>query len=293
MKTADIINQVCSQLGIAKADLAKYMGMYPSSFYRKLSNENMTFEELQKCLYSLGVMTELKLVYPDSREMIFQASYEQYVQRMEILKQELETAHKVSEFQKQAMKELRTELNSAVGYVELCKRHRSDSEKYLEKLQMVHASMERSLSYSLGEAFEDDTDEREEVNVEAFNGQRLLLVEDNELNREILKEMLLDHGLVVEEADNGNKAISLVKERVPGYYQFILMDIEMPKLDGYDTTLRIRKLPNRMRANIPIIALTANGNEESREKAFAVGMDDFLMKPVNTTRLLGCMAKFL
>ena len=76
-------------------------------------------------------------------------------------------------------------------------------------------------------------------------------------------------------------------------YEVLLLDIEMPKMDGYEATLKIRKLPNRIRANTPIIAFTANAVSENRDRAFAVGMDDFLVKPVNTSRLLSCLAKLL
>ena len=103
----------------------------------------------------------------------------------------------------------------------------------------------------------------------------------------------MDHGLFVEKANDGNESISAVKEHEPGYYQFILMDIQMPEMDGYEATLRIRKLPNRIRANTPIIAFTANAVSENRDRAFAVGMDGFLVKPVNTSRLLSCLAKLL
>ena len=83
------------------------------------------------------------------------------------------------------------------------------------------------------------------------------------------------------------------KGSAAAYYQFILMDIEMPEMDGYEATLKIRKLPNRIRANTPIIAFTANAVSENRDRAFAVGMDDFLVKPVKTTRLLSCLNKLL
>ena len=109
----------------------------------------------------------------------------------------------------------------------------------------------------------------------------------------ILKEVLLDHGLLVEEADNGTKAVAAVKEHEPGYYHFILMDIEMPEMDGYEATRKIRNLPNRIRANTPIVAFTANAVSENRDRALAVGMDDFLVKPVKTTLMLSCLNKLL
>ena len=293
MKTSEIINNICSHLGIAKADLAKRMGLYPSSLYRKLSKESMTFEELQKCLDVLGVSLELQFQYPYGDILSSQVNHEQLIDRMDILEKKLEAAGKVDEFRKKSLRDLRTELNSAVGYVELCRRHGSQMDLYLNKLGMVHGNMERTISFALGESFNDETDVVDDAQIDALQGKRVLLVDDNQLNREILEEVLLDHGLLIEEADNGNKALSAVKEHDPGYYQFILMDIEMPEMDGYEATLRIRNLPNRIRANIPIIAFTANAVSENRDRAFAVGMDGFLVKPVNTSRLLSCLAKLL
>ena len=102
----------------------------------------------------------------------------------------------------------------------------------------------------------------------------------------------MGHGLIVEEGVNGSEEVAAVKANEPGYYHFILMDIEMPVMDGYEATVKIRKLPNRIRANIPIIALTANAVAENRERAAVIGMDDFLVKPTNSARLLRSLAKF-
>ena len=293
MKTSEIINNICSHLGIAKSDLAKRMGLHPSSLYRKLSKESMTFEELQKCLDVLGVSVELQFQYPDGGILSSQANHEQLVGRLDILEKKLEAADKVDEFRKKSLRDLRTELNSAVGYAELCRSHGAQMDFYLNKLSTVHSSMERTISFALGESFNEETDEIDAGQIEALQGKRVLLVDDNDLNREILKEVLLDHGLLFEEAANGSKALSAVQEHEPGYYQFILMDIEMPEMDGFEATLRIRKLPNRIRANTPIIAFTTNAVSENRDRAFAVGMDGFLVKPVNTSRLLASLVKFL
>ena len=212
---------------------------------------------------------------------------------MVIVEKKLEAANKLDEFHRKSLRDLRTEQNSAVGDAELCRSHGTQTESYLNKLSIVHGNMERTISYALGDSFIDETGAPDPEIFDELKGKRILLVDDNELNREILEEMLLDHGLFVEKANDGNEAISAVKEHEPGYYQFILMDIEMPEMDGYEATLRIRKLPNRIRANTPIIAFTANAVSENRDRAFAVGMDGFLVKPVNTSRLLSCLAKLL
>ena len=293
MKTSETINTACSELGITKAELAKRMGMFPSSLYRKLSRESMTLEELQKCLDVLGVTVEFELQYPDGRTRSSQANHELLLERMDLLEKELEAARKAEEFHKKILRDLRTELHSAVGYAELGRRHGNKVEEYLEKIQTVLADMEATIAYTLGEPPHDEPEDEEPENLETLAGKRALLVDDNELNREILKEVLTDHGLLVEEADDGSKAVAAVKANEPGYYHFILMDIEMPVIDGFEATERIRKLPNRIRANIPIIALTANAVPENRERATVVGMDDFLVKPTNSARLLRSLAKFL
>ena len=84
-----------------------------------------------------------------------------------------------------------------------------------------------------------------------------------------------------------------MKGNEPSHYDFILMDIEMPVMDGYEATAKIRALPNRIRANVPIIALTVNTVPEDRERALSIGMDDFVAKPANSARLLRSLVKFL
>ena len=293
MKTAETINSVCSELGITRADLAKRMGMLPSSLYRKLARESMTLEELQTCLDVLGVTIEFKLQYPDGNVRSSQSNYEQLLARLDLLEKELEAARKSAEFQKKSLRELRSELNSAVGYAELGRKYGSRAPEYLGKIQVFLTNMELTIAYALGEAVSEEPISEEPVNLELLKGRRVLLVDDNQLNREMLEEILVDHGLIVEEAGNGSEAMEAMKAKEPGYYHFILMDIEMPVMDGYESTIRIRKLPNRIRANIPIIAFTANASPEDRERAAAVGMDDFLAKPINSARLLRSLARLL
>ena len=291
MKTADTINFVCSELGTTKADLAKRMGMLPSSLYRKLARESMTFEEFQKCLDVLGVTIAFELQYPDGKVQSSQANYELLLEKVDLLERELEAARKADRFYQKSLKELRTELSSAVGYTELGTRHSARAEDYLKKLQVILTKMESSIAYALGEPLTEEPGEDGPEDLGALEGKRVLLVDDNELNREIMKAVLLDHGLIVEECSNGSEAVAAVKAKEPGYYHFILMDIEMPVMDGYEATGVIRKLPNRIRANVPIIALTANAVPENRARAAAVGMDDFLVKPTNSARLLRSLSK--
>ena len=121
--------------------------------------------------------------------------------------------------------------------------------------------------------------------VGGIEGRRLLLVEDNPLNREIAEEMLMEDGFQVESAENGRKALQMITGADPWYYSAVLMDIQMPVMDGYEATKRIRTLPDRSRAQIPIIAMTANAFKEDRSRAAESGMDAYISKPVDVLTL--------
>ncbi len=122
--------------------------------------------------------------------------------------------------------------------------------------------------------------------VEHLRGLRLLLVEDNELNREIAQELLEESGFVVDTAEDGTVAVEKMKKAVPGQYALILMDVQMPIMNGYDATRAIRALDDTALANIPIVAMTANAFEEDRQQALASGMNDHVGKPFNMDKLL-------
>lgn len=125
-----------------------------------------------------------------------------------------------------------------------------------------------------------------------FSGKRLLLTEDNELNAEIATELLEELGFEVEHAADGVICIDMLQKAEPGYYDLILMDIQMPNMNGYEATERIRKLPDA-RKDIPIVAMTANAFEEDRQHAFAVGMNGHIAKPVDVEKLIEVLTEFL
>ena len=119
-----------------------------------------------------------------------------------------------------------------------------------------------------------------------FKGKRLLLVEDNELNREIALEILGEYGFHMETAENGVVAVEKVADSKPGDYDLVLMDIQMPVMNGYEATQAIRALENPALAGIPILAMTANAFDEDRKAAVECGMNGFLSKPIQIEELI-------
>ena len=124
-----------------------------------------------------------------------------------------------------------------------------------------------------------------------FRGKRILLVEDNELNSEIAVELLNAYGFVVDTAENGAEAVEKVKNSTPGNYDLVLMDVQMPVMNGYEATKQIRALNDPALAGITILAMTANAFNEDRKKALECGMNGFLSKPIVIEELIGTLQK--
>ena len=122
-----------------------------------------------------------------------------------------------------------------------------------------------------------------------FRGRCILLVEDNELNREIAVEILNEYGFLVDTAKNGAEAVEKVKNSTPGNYDLVLMDVQMPVMNGYEATKEIRALDNPALAGITILAMTANAFDEDRKKALGCGMDGFLSKPIVIEELISTL----
>lgn len=127
----------------------------------------------------------------------------------------------------------------------------------------------------------------------SLSGKRILLVEDNELNREIAQTILEDVGFAVETADNGMAAVTKVEQAASGRYDLILMDIQMPVMNGYEASKRIRRLADPEKASLPIIAMTANAFEEDKERSYEAGMNGHLAKPISVKLLMDMIYKIL
>lgn len=190
---------------------------------------------------------------------------------------------------------LRTPMNAIMGFSTLASANIEDTGKvkyYLEKID----SSSNSLMSVINEILEmsdresekpENADETESTKDEKqnggfdFSGKKALIVEDNRLNREILQELLLEIGIESETAENGQIALEIIESSPADRYDVILMDIQMPVMDGYEATRTIRALPDKEKSGIPILAVSAYAFEEDKRKAMEAGMNRHVAKPVN------------
>ena len=122
---------------------------------------------------------------------------------------------------------------------------------------------------------------------------QVLIVEDNELNREIAFEILNEYGFIVDTAENGKIAVDTIAASKHGYYDLVLMDIQMPVMDGYEATRNIRALEDKAFAAVPIVAMTANAFDEDRKSAEESGMNGFISKPINMEEVVEALHRVL
>ena len=149
------------------------------------------------------------------------------------------------------------------------------------------------LKKTLAQCCEPEKDKAVEELKPDYCGRKLLLVEDNEMNREIACEILEEYGFVMDTAEDGTIAVEKMENAVPGQYDAILMDIQMPLMDGYEATKRIRAMSNPAAADMPIIAMTANAFEEDRQLALSAGMNGFVTKPIEIDKLFEALKSVL
>lgn len=153
------------------------------------------------------------------------------------------------------------------------------------------SDLQATLSKAIGQQVMIPEASEEPVDTVDFTGKRVLLVEDNELNREIANEILSQAGFEIEAAEDGSIAVEMVEQSAPGYYDLILMDVQMPIMNGYEATRAIRSMEDKELASTVIIAMTANAFEEDKKAALEAGMNDHIAKPIDIEVLFEVLGK--
>ena len=204
--------------------------------------------------------------------------------------------------------DIRTPIHIILGCADLAEKYADDPERRQRYLKSIRVSGEYLLErcsqlsqYTSGSSLsaEDITEffrkHSEEPETEAFDfsGRRILIAEDIELNREIAMEMIRYAGGETECAADGRECIDMLMKAPAGYYDLILMDVSMPDMDGIEAAERIRKLEDQAKADIPIIAMTANVDNIVRKAAYEAGMNGFTEKPFNVGQLYETITQFI
>ncbi|MGN0301679.1 MAG: response regulator, partial [Anaerotardibacter sp.] len=158
---------------------------------------------------------------------------------------------------------------------------------------MFMSDLRDSLLCALGKLEQERDDILPDAEEEMFEGKNILVVEDNELNREIATELLEIYGFTIETANDGQVALDKIKEAEPGAFDIVLMDIQMPNMDGYEATRQIRALDDPEKANVVIVAMTANAFEEDKKKAQEAGMNGHIAKPIDVDEFIGVLSDVL
>lgn len=295
MTISETVRKVCSDLGYTLSELARRTNQAPSSLSRKLSKETISLKEFRRYMQALDADFEIIVTYPDGIE-VKQHDLENVTQgKLVVLEAQLEAAKKENEFLKNMIRDIRTELYSADGYTDMAIKNADNAEVrdgYLKKSADAHAHMNAVLCGVLNDSASLPSEKASVAaadrtpRFELLKNRRIIVADDNDMNREITIEMLSGKGLIIEEAVNGKEVVEKIKTAAPGFYSAVLMDIMMPEMDGYEATQAIRALTNRRRANVPIIAVSANAFAEDKAAAIAAGMDAHLAKPLDTEKLL-------
>lgn len=208
--------------------------------------------------------------------------------------------------------DIRTPMNAIIGFHSPCSstygsagsgKGLSDKNRNIElasfEVTLNFKTLEEPISMSeLREVLTKPMDIKEETlqkteRENRYSGKKVLLVEDNELNREIATALLEEIGISVDCVEDGTDAVERMNEVDDDRYDLIFMDIQMPKMDGYMTTKEIRTLKNNKKANIPIVAMTANAFEEDKEKSFKAGMNAHITKPIDIKIILAVLDQVL
>lgn len=289
MNLADQLKIILRKLKVTNVELAEKMNQSPQNFGKKLRNGTLNFDEFCKALELLGVQFEYSFTFPGSENIGLAKENEVQKEKIEILEAQIEFEKKKNAFLEKRNRDIRTNMNSIMASCDVAFLNFSDAMK-VEKCVRIIRAAGNQINMVLN-ASEDNTAPlmekpifmRKEFENSKLIGKKILLVEDNDMNREITKELLSDMGITVDEAKDGFMALTKAKSYRPTYYDAILMDLQMPIMDGYEATIEIRKLPGMQ--SIPIIPLSANNGEEDREKAKAAKMNDYIVKPIDAYKL--------
>ena len=283
---------------VSVSELARRTDQTPSNLTMKIRRHSVDFEEFLNYMEVLGVRVNFSLTYPDGMQPELPALDKRLQEKIAALEAGLEAEKRNAAFEKGLNSDTRTALYNICGYIDRSLKNRGEKKAHEETLLKAKSAADglaRLYDSMSGptESAAADLPGEEKPDLSVLTDKLVLIAEDNDLNRDITREILEENGMRVDCASDGAEAVKKIKQAAPGEYACILMDVSMPGIDGLEATRLIRALANRIRAGVPIVAMTANAFEEDRRKAMEAGMDAFLSKPVDTDKMLQTIAKLV
>ena len=285
MNLSEIVKNVMKELGISGKELATRSNQSPQNLSKKLNKGTLSYEEFTELMQLMGAQVSLTYSLP-GQEVDATPVDKHTIDQLNILEKQLEVERLKNKYFADMSYEFRTALSIVDGGIKLALGHNREQKKVAEYLNKITPSLQR-----LTRLVEDNPFNREAgmysggqdyLITKALAGKQVLLVDDNELNREIVRELLEDSRILVSEASDGKEAVAMIGEQS---YDFVLMDLQMPVMDGFEACRQIRKLTNQKRANTLVFAMTASVTDEDRQKARDSGMDGFIEKPLEIRKL--------
>lgn len=299
MNLSELLKKTCKEMNISISELARRTEQTPSNLTMKIRRKSVDFEEFLRYMDVLGVKVKFDLTYPDGMNPELPVIDRHAKDRIIALEASLEAERRVAEFEKNLNVDTRTALYNICGYLSKSLKSVDDPKSLIENLERATVSANGLARLYDNVVFPGMETPEIEIGTEIIDveeqlkGKRVLVAEDNELNRGITCDVLEEKGLQVDCVKDGAEAVKRIKKSEPGTYSCILMDIQMPVIDGMEATTLIRALPNRVRAGVPIVAMTSNAYPEDRRNAKKAGMDGYLVKPVDTAKLLQTIAELI
>ena len=296
MNLSETVRNLSKEMNISMAEIARRTDQSPQNLSKKLNKGTLTFEDFERILKAIGVEMEVSFKLPGQESISGASNDDRLREQMEILELQLEVERKKTKYFTEMSYDIRTALDVISGGASLAKNHSKEAAKvedYLNRTGPAIKEIARLLEDSpfnreiaiTSEKPKASTNKKDSKAKQLIN-KRVLLVEDNELNRSLAKELIEEAGIKTEEAEDGAKAFTKILSKKGGYYDYVLMDLSMPNMDGFEATKAIRALADDAKSKIPIIAMTAKVNDEDKSKAKKVGMNSYLEKPLDMEKLI-------
>ena len=285
MNLSEEVRSLSKELNISFSEIARRTGQSPANLSKKLKKETLSFDDFEKILESLGVRMEYSFILPGQSVVGKAFADKRTESRLAILEKELELERMKNEYYKSSEFAFRTAMETISGSIDIISNHADDPKRVKSSADRMRIASGQLLNIIGDDKSGTQTENLSGLSGVALAGKRVLVVDDNAINRDIVIDLLADSGLEGDEASDGAEALDKIKAFPEDYYAIVLMDLQMPGMDGFETSRSIRSLQGG-RANIPIIAMTAGYSEDDREKAAVSGMNGFVLKPLNLQKLL-------